>query len=240
VEIGNISKDEYEDLKKSSLVLSESHTEKFRTSDGKRAILQTEEKGRVYVGGLYVCTDDRLKFSYDFSPSVVTLDRDRSMVRNFDLQWESSVAWKYYAESDSSRMDEVLNLMNEGIYDLKGLFPDDGTSTTGMTSLSVDREVARRFVESNPGAIPIHSEDQRKKAEESGTPYVIVSSRVYHSISRSGHEVVRTNSSKSRVSTQLMSFAEEVRRSIGVKRYQKLLDMIESVKLLEGGSNNNG
>lgn len=57
-----------------------------------RILTDESQSGRLYVGGLYVTTSKRAKFGYDFSPNMVTLDRDRGFIDNMDLQWLCSKA----------------------------------------------------------------------------------------------------------------------------------------------------
>jgi len=54
-------------------------------------LTDASERGRLYVGGIYV-TDLSSKFmyGYDFDPDRLHLDRDRSTVDSFNLEWECS------------------------------------------------------------------------------------------------------------------------------------------------------
>lgn len=42
-------------------------------------------KGQIFVGGLYVQTDDNLDYGFDFKPAYVALDRDRSVINYYQL-----------------------------------------------------------------------------------------------------------------------------------------------------------
>ena len=44
--------------------------------------------GDVFVGGLYVCHFNELKFGYNFVPGEIILNRDRNSVELFELQWK--------------------------------------------------------------------------------------------------------------------------------------------------------
>ena len=44
----------------------------------------------MFVGGLYICDEQRLEIGVDFKPCYVRLERDRSMVNSFDIQWYAS------------------------------------------------------------------------------------------------------------------------------------------------------
>lgn len=85
IEIGGITQEEYEAIKKSNLHLQED-VERRDADDG--AILPEKDfKGKIFVGGLYICTDNNLDYGVDFAPKTVHLERDRSMVYGFDVQW---------------------------------------------------------------------------------------------------------------------------------------------------------
>ena len=76
-------------------------TESFDT------VLEDEkEKGRIYVGGLYVSTVKRYVCGYAFRPGVIKLDRDRGMVDGFDLAWQTSKLWT--GRGHSARLSELL------------------------------------------------------------------------------------------------------------------------------------
>lgn len=49
--------------------------------------------GTLFVGGLKVCDNTGMKYSYDLSPKDVQLERDRNTVRSFELAWATSKFW---------------------------------------------------------------------------------------------------------------------------------------------------
>jgi hypothetical protein len=236
IEIGGISPDEYEDLSVSCLALRKDYTVKYATLDGKREILESEKPGMIYVGGLYVCTDESFQYSYNFHPSIVSLDRDRSLVRSFDLKWETASVWSSYALKGQKEMDEVIALYEGGnVTDLNGLFTEDpSVFTRTYHDDHIHREMAQRFIARNPDALPVCNDEQRKKAEEDGTKYVVVDKRTYHSIAKSGTPITPQSSKTKRfLSSDLLDFGLEIKRTIGKKRYERFLGMIDKVKELE-------
>lgn len=48
-------------------------------------ILNEELKGKVYVNGLYIQSDDNLKYAFNFKPQYVQLDRDRKAINFYEL-----------------------------------------------------------------------------------------------------------------------------------------------------------
>ena len=53
--------------------------------------------GKLFVGGMFVC-DTPLKYSYNFHPSKLKLDRDRNSAPEFELTWETTKLWAQYGE----------------------------------------------------------------------------------------------------------------------------------------------
>jgi len=49
-----------------------------------------KDVGNIYVGGLFVCNLDNFSKAYNFSPTVIPLDRDRAVPREFDVNYHSS------------------------------------------------------------------------------------------------------------------------------------------------------
>lgn len=47
---------------------------------------------KLYVNGLFVCNTS-MSYSYDLTPELLKLDRDRSSVSTFDLTWEIAKLW---------------------------------------------------------------------------------------------------------------------------------------------------
>jgi len=65
-------------------------------------ILEEEDAGRVFVGGLYVCTLTGLKHAYNFDPAQLKLNRDRDIPSIYDIQHAASKIL-----SDSQELLEV-------------------------------------------------------------------------------------------------------------------------------------
>jgi hypothetical protein len=67
-----------------------------------------ENKGDVFVGGLYVTTLPELHKGYAFSPKSLTLDRDRGMVSNFDVRYATSKLWTHREKVDPDSVYKML------------------------------------------------------------------------------------------------------------------------------------
>lgn len=69
--------------------------------------------GTLFVGGLKVCDDTGLKYSYDLAPSAVQLERDRNTVRSFELSWATSEFW-----AQQPVTEDLVKMVFENINDV--------------------------------------------------------------------------------------------------------------------------
>jgi len=65
--------------------------------------------GKIYVNGLYVCQFKNLKYSYNFKPKELRLNRDRDIPSLFDIRYEAGK----YLEGD-----QALDIVLEGRDDI--------------------------------------------------------------------------------------------------------------------------
>ena len=87
-EIKGISAEEFEAIKESNLHIQEMDGEiKCVKSSLGRILTGDKYHGKLFVGGLYVTTSQYATMGYDFDPSLVKLDRDRSLIDGIDLQF---------------------------------------------------------------------------------------------------------------------------------------------------------
>lgn len=96
-----------------SLLLKRYHlTEVFDNGSGCATYLPG---GKLFVGGMFVC-DTQLKYSYNFHPSKLRLDRDRNSAPEFDLLWETTKLWAQHGEPE-----QVAKLAHEHCKDIQYL-----------------------------------------------------------------------------------------------------------------------
>jgi hypothetical protein len=70
-------------------------------------VLDIAACGLIYVNGLYVCEDSSLVKSYNFSPDILTLNRDRNIVSDIEDTLSKAYAEKRDAEA-------IFNLIELG------------------------------------------------------------------------------------------------------------------------------
>jgi hypothetical protein len=74
-------------------------------------ILNPEYKGQIFSKGIYVMTEKA--FSYGYNLKHANLDRDRSMIRDFDLKWETSRILKEAVARKPEIFEKVYSLLEE-------------------------------------------------------------------------------------------------------------------------------
>ena len=104
IEIKGITSEEYELIKESNLWLqgiydSGSEADYYTTGYGK-ILLDDKYKGKLFVSGLYVCSNSKLEYGYDVTPNQIRLDRDRGLVSDIDLAFLTSKMWTSYRDSE--------------------------------------------------------------------------------------------------------------------------------------------
>jgi len=110
-------------------------------------------KGKVFVGGLFVCDFPQYTYGYNFKPGQLKLDRDRKLASDFDLKWLASKMWS----SDPTLAARAVELASDGFADVAYLA--DMWSDTVIAN-----EALRRFQqEFGLNAIPVTTQDELNK-----------------------------------------------------------------------------
>lgn len=121
--------------------------------NGCTVYLEDPAVSKLFVGGLYVCDIPKFKYTYDFGPAMVTLNRDRKTVEDFELTWETSrVLTKNLSGS------AVAELLKAGWPDIKV------AEHHGLDKNSC----FRLFKEENSGKVAVMTEEQKASKVEIG------------------------------------------------------------------------
>jgi hypothetical protein len=135
----------------------------IRSSDSSNLILdEPEEKGRIYVGGLYVATVKEFQCGYAFAPGRIKLDRDRGMVDGFDLAWETSRLWTL---KGGKRATELLEAEAP---DVQYVDVHAGPRS------SFSGENYGYFLTRHGDAVPVSSQEEIERVTKAGLRWVLV------------------------------------------------------------------
>ena len=152
------------------------------------------EKGayipKLYVGGLYICdlkagySGNSYRYSYNFPPNKLKLNRDRQAVETWDLQYEIS---KLLIKCDESSIITELGRGNskdvEGYYKQTASSYGERSETGEHFDERLSAESYAAFQKDNPNGIPINREWGSEKKESM--------QRLYRQMDRYGVEVSR-------------------------------------------------
>jgi hypothetical protein len=132
-------------------------------------ILPEDYHGKVFIGGLYVCDVQGMRHGYDLKPSYINLDRDRRIVRDFDLHWLTCQMWK-----ETDEFDYILTLIKEDAPDVKYL---DSFSYNCREGLA-DKAAEAFLDEHGAEAVPVVDQYDINQAKEQGHENIILVPKV--------------------------------------------------------------
>jgi hypothetical protein len=125
------------------------------------------ERGRIYVGGLYVSTAKEFQCGYAFRAGQIKLDRDRGMIDGFDLAWETSNLW---TERGSKRVAELLEAESPDVRYVE--------SHATKSSPAVTYYGTHFTAKHGRDAIPVSSQEEIERATNAGMKWVLVPEKV--------------------------------------------------------------
>lgn len=176
IEVEGITDSEYTNIVDSNLNLKE----KLNTDDSSmygELLLDEAEKGRVYVEGLYVCTQDYLKYGYNFKSRFVRLDRDRKLVDSFNICWYSSSIWASIAASNSDKYADIcVDMINTNAKDVE--YIDKSSIWESGLKVIAEKLYNNLVNEHGEDIIPVSSNDEYDEVHGIGMHPIIVSEKI--------------------------------------------------------------
>lgn len=88
--VESISPTEYDEIRQQNLHLQEGY-DKFGCEYGE-ILTDEDHRGKIFVGGLYVCTEEKFCYGYNFLPKYLQLNRDRKFMGAYSLRYLTSKA----------------------------------------------------------------------------------------------------------------------------------------------------
>lgn len=176
-ELTNISEEIYNNVKSNNLWLTDDLGKKVETEKG-TILLDPSYKGKVYVEGLFVCTNNNLTYGYSLKPSLIKLDRDRGLIDSYSLQYNLGKLW-------SCVSDIELIKKSKDLWDCADLIYHSYSADTDMSSLydSVYEDFKK---EHGDDALPVVDMVQFNRLNKKGYQAVMVSQSDFYYITHSG------------------------------------------------------
>lgn len=223
ITIEGITPEEYEEIKAANLHLQEYAKDQTMYGD----VLKDERhRGKVFVGGLYICDEPRLEIGVDFKPCFVRLERDRSMVNSFDVQWYASRMVE--SANDAELTKKSLNSYS-GYYINSYLVPDD-----------LKNEIAEEFInEYGAKAVPISNQEDMENMKKRGYKPVIVSKAKKEVILQSEYfadveeENSRIREQQRPLYDRFCEFAEKIESELSEDEVTELYGFLDEINEIE-------
>lgn len=221
IKIHNISEDEWNNIiVPTNLHLRTDYTVINDTEFGQ--ILDIP--GKVFVNGLFVCDYAEYKYSYNFKPGVLRLDRDRKLVSDFDLKWIASKMWRVAKGPDVAL--QVAKLLEAGAADVQYIADTFIGSLQGI-ALEAYHQFTKAY---GSNAVPVSNQDEVSKVPDTHRPIVVNETykRVITSASlySAPEPVPEPPSISERLTDWLRKYAEE----LSVEAASELEELIETLK----------
>lgn len=167
--IGNIEPKEWRDLKINFLNLYLPESKLTRKTPHGIVFKDKKLKGRMYCGGIFVAYNKRFEFGYDFRPEVLSLNRDRNMVSDWDLSWNTSKIWAYISANSKGELYNTKSMLKENVIDVEHI--------SNFADYKVKGAIAEDFLkEHGDKAFPVDSEEEASQVRSLGYKPVYSSS----------------------------------------------------------------
>lgn len=231
IAVGNITKEEYKEVVSKNLHLRDYNS--FNVKSSGEILLDKEETGNVYVGGLYVTNTKELAYGYNFLPQKLSLDRDRAMVKGFELYWETSVMWR--EASTDARMNIIMTtLANNNKADVKSLVSLVSYHPYGEREANIVESVIKRFKESHgENSIPVTDANEYEEIKKRGGKPVITTSSIrsyYDYSSYKDTDLQGLETIKMTTVEKLEKFLTKVSNKLSYEEEKELKEIIEELK----------
>lgn len=121
--------------------------------------IMPEIKGKLYVGGLYIC-DTELQCSYDILPDYITLERDRQTVSGFELKSLSMRMW-----TETGQHERIAVMMEEGWVDVEW--------ADVYTTQQIKDACYALFKKKHPGKLAVKTQEELDRLIKKGMTEVV-------------------------------------------------------------------
>lgn len=234
ITIDNITSEEYKELVNKNLHLRD-NVNYFEIPENGRILIDKEEKGNIYVKGLFVCKDKDIEYGYDFEPKLIELDRDRKLVDTFNIAWQSSAMWRYAFAKDFKR-DEMIRMIKEGKEDTRYIKQRNWTFNSGIVEghtveeLLAD-ELAKDFLENHgENSIPVKDNRELTLVNQSKSKPVLVNEVVSDYIRQSTAVKVMEVPKEETIREQLQKLLDDIESKLTdeeVERFTQIISRLD-------------
>lgn len=128
ININGLSSYQLDNIKETFLGLDNNY-KSIQTAYGE-ILLDPSQKGKMYVEGLPITSDNNFDYGYNFKAKYVKLDRDRKDINTYELKRITSLALLYMQDYDFDLIDDLIM---SGGYDANYIINDNVTLPDDFT-----------------------------------------------------------------------------------------------------------
>jgi hypothetical protein len=148
VYVNGVEKSAWELLKRRFTFLDTRKSDEFVPTYSGKLLLSPQDKGKIFVKGVFVSYDKELTYGYDLKNGA--LDRDRKMVEHYDLIGGLRGIWEKAVATRPDLFDKVLDLLDLDAKDMSGI-----SSYGNNAQIIVDRCYAQFVERHGKDAFPV-------------------------------------------------------------------------------------
>ncbi len=179
-------------------------------------LMEPAEKGRIYVGGLFVATVKDFHCGYALRPGSIKLNRDRDMVSGFNLSWVTSSIW-------SGRADKrLVELLEAEAPDVE--YVESHAQAQSPATVYYSESFSARH---GSEAIPVSTQEEIQNATAAGLKWVLVSEKAKSLLRLVRSWFIPTNAS---AVDQLKSFRKRHQYSMNSTMLRELDEIIVTME----------
>src|SRR5574338_463261 len=157
-------------MKDCFLFLAPAKDDRIETTYG-TLLLGSKYTGKLYVKGIFVENDPKLKFGYDLSGDSVSLDRDRKMVARWDLEWRTREIWASALRSRKDIIGRFFQLLDEQAQDVNGI---DDHHARELPKEALDHAKEQFMSRHGNDAVPVGNLADSQEVEHLGRKGIVV------------------------------------------------------------------
>lgn len=170
IEIDNVSAEEWADLRTRFLFLVRNLGEIVSASYGS-LLLGKQYAGKLYVKGIFVEADPKLKYGYNLTGSNIALDRDRKMVQRYELDFRMREIWASAIRTRPDLVSRFFTLLEDQAADVNGI--DEGNAHY-MPKEAIEHAREQFLSRHGKEAVPVGNLQDSHEVEHLGKRGIIV------------------------------------------------------------------
>lgn len=218
IEIGGITEEVFSKITDNTLFL-QNELGRVISKDGvkSRILLDPRFAHKVFVGGLYVCSSEAIKFGYDFDAGILTLDRDRGLGDGINLKFKTSSLWLDIADAeDIHRFLELPDL--EYVH---YVYSQVESTKSKLLENPILNEYQDKYGSSS---VPCKDQDEFNLLRKQGYAPVMVSENKYHILTNANLPAL---SHKITLDDLFKSWCERASRELSESLLEEIKDLWE-------------